>query len=105
MASVVPQPDDRLRRVVFVAQRAQARGAQQEVSTECGIEPEPARGEYSQEMPAGKNQYVAIDRAHALQRAICPHANLARRFSSGATVTKQLPIRSFPVYVSGKATF
>src|SRR5499425_3559113 len=48
MPSIVPQPDYWLRQVVFVAQRTQARGAQHEISTERGIEPEPASGEYSQ---------------------------------------------------------
>ena len=76
MPSVVPQPDDWLREVVFVAQRTQARGTQQEVSAECGIEPEPARGEYSQEMPAGEKQHITLDRAHACDRAVCPHRDL-----------------------------
>src|SRR5713226_5459514 len=100
MASVVPQPDYWLRDVVFVAQRTQARGAEQEVSTERGIEPEPASGEYSQEMAAGKNQHVTFDRAHAFHRAVCPRANLVRRFSSRAAITKQLPFGALLVDVS-----
>src|SRR2546426_7175961 len=104
MTSVVPQPDYWLRQVVFVAQRAQARWAQQEVSTDRGIEPEPTSGEYSQEMPARKKQHVTLNRAHAFHRAVCPRANLVRRFSSGAAIAKQLPIRALPVDVSGKAT-
>src|SRR5438309_5069617 len=103
MARVVPQPDYRLRQVVFVTQRTQARGAQQEVPTECGIEHEPARGEYSQEMPAGEKQHVTFDTAHAFHRAVCPRANLVRRFPSWASIAKQLPIRALPVNVSGKA--
>jgi hypothetical protein len=38
MTSVVPEPDYWLRQVVLVAQRTQARGAQQETAG-CGIEP------------------------------------------------------------------
>ena len=104
MTGVVPQPHYRLRQVVFVTQRTQARGAQQEVSTECGIEPEPARGEYSQEMPAGEKQHVTFDTAHAFHRAVRPRANLFWRFPSGAAIAKQLPIRALPVDVSTTAT-
>src|SRR5262249_28002901 len=64
--SIVPQPDDWLRQVVFVTQRTHARGAQREVSTERDIKPEPTSGQYSQEMPARKKQHVTFDRAHAL---------------------------------------
>src|SRR4029453_16470752 len=72
MASVVPQPDYRLRQVVFVAQRTHARGAQHEVFTERGIEAEPTSGEYSEKMRAGKNQHVTCDRAHTFHRAVRP---------------------------------
>src|SRR5712692_6640907 len=65
MPSIVPQPDDWLREVVFVAQRTQTRGAQHEVSSDHGIESEPPRGQYAQEMPAGEQQHVACDGAHA----------------------------------------
>ncbi len=73
-------------------------------SAERGIEPEPASGEHSQEMAAGENQHVTLDRARAFHRAVCPRANLVRRFPSRAAITKQLPIRALPVDVSGKAT-
>src|SRR6266850_6365750 len=105
MTSVVPQPNYWLRQVVFIAQRTQARRAEQEVSTECGIEPQPARGEYSQEMPAGEKQHVTFDRAGAFQHTICPRTDLVRRLPSGAAIPKQLPVRALPVDVSSKATF
>ena len=60
MTGVVPQPDYRLRQVVFVTQRTQAGGAQKEISTERGIQSEPASGEYSKEMPAGEKQHVTF---------------------------------------------
>src|SRR3989441_12963211 len=104
MTSVVPQPDYWLRQVVFVAQRTQARCAQQEVSTDHGIEPEPTRGEDSQEMPARKKQHMTPDRAHAFDRAVGPRGHLVGRFPSGAASAKQLPIRALLVDVSGKAT-
>src|SRR5262245_30887099 len=102
MPSVVPQPDDRLRQVVFVAQRTQARGAQQEVSTERDIESEPTSSEYAQEMPAGEQQHVTFDRAHAFDRAIRSCADLGRRFAFGAAIAKQLPLRALLVDVGGK---
>src|SRR4030095_4332626 len=104
MASVVPQPDYWRRQVVFVTQRTQARCAQQEVSTEGGVEPEPARGEYSQEMPAGEKQHVTLDTAHPFQRAVRRRANLFWRFPSGSAIPKQLQIRALLVNISGKAT-
>src|SRR5437867_502177 len=84
MASVVPEPDYRLRQVVFVAQRTHARRAEHEVSTERGIEAEPASSKYSEKMRARKDQHITLDSAHAFHHAVCPRANLVRRFSSGA---------------------
>src|SRR2546426_3457245 len=104
MASVVPEPDYRLRQVVFVAQRTHARRAEHEVSTERGIEAEPASSKYSEKMRARKDQHITLDSAHAFHHAVCPRANLVRRFPSGAAIAKQLPIRALPVDVSGKAT-
>src|SRR4029434_1220802 len=78
MTSVVPQPDYRLRHVVFVAQRAQARRAQHEVSTERGIEAEPTSGEYSQEMPARKKQHVTSYCAGTFSNNICRGGSPAR---------------------------
>src|SRR5436309_3768822 len=104
MASVVPEPDYRLRQLVFVAQRTHARRAEHEVSTERGIEAEPASSKYSEKMRARKDQHITLDSAHAFHHAVCPRANLVRRFSSGAAIAKQLPIRALPVDVSGNAT-
>src|SRR5262249_50872988 len=104
MPSIVPQPDDWLRQVVFVTQRTHARGAQREVSTERDIKPEPTSGQYSQEMPARKKQHVTFDRAHALHHAICSCANLVWRFPSGAAIAKQLPIRALLLDAGGQAT-
>src|SRR5437870_656727 len=104
MASVVPEPNYWLRQVVFVAQRTHARRAEHEVSTERGIEAEPASSKYSEKMRARKDQHITLDSAHAFHHAVCPRADLVRRFSSGAAIAKQLPVRALPVDVSGKAT-
>src|SRR5215471_17256785 len=55
MAIVVPQPDYRLRKVVFVTQRTQARGAQHEVSTERGIEPSQRAANTRRKCPLEKS--------------------------------------------------
>src|SRR6266545_3437125 len=86
MASVVPEPDYRLRQVVFVAQRTHARRALHEVSTERGIEAEPTSGEYSEKMRARKKQHVTSDRAGTFHHTICPRADLVRRLPSGAAI-------------------
>src|SRR5437773_3513346 len=103
MASVVPEPDYWLRQVVFVAQRTHARRAEHEVSTERGIEAEPASSKYSEKMRARKDQHITLDSAGAFHHTICSRANLFWRFPSGAAIPKQLPIRALPVNVSGKA--
>src|SRR3989454_8007815 len=104
MASVVPEPNYWLRQVVFIAQRTHARRAEHEVSTERGIEAEPASSKYTEKMRARKDQHITLDSAHAFHHAVCPRAHLVRRFPSGAAIAKQLPIRALPVDVSGKAT-
>src|SRR5215468_4070464 len=42
-------------------------------------------------MATGKKQYVTTAGAQATYHPVGPGANLIRRFSSGATVTEQLP--------------
>src|SRR5258708_32105187 len=43
-------------------------------------------------MPARKNQYIAVDGAHAAHNTIRARSNLIRRFSAGTAVAKQLPV-------------
>src|ERR1043166_1969835 len=66
MANTIPQPDYRLRSVVFVTQRTHAGGAQKEISAERGTQSEPASGEHSEKWTAGKNERVFITVASAL---------------------------------------
>src|SRR5208282_5027015 len=100
MTAIVPQPDRRLGQFVLIAQRAEARSAQQEVPAARRVETEPAGREYPQEMPARKNQHVAFDRAHPAHDAIGPRADLARRLSSGTAVTEELPVRALGMDLS-----
>jgi hypothetical protein len=50
MTGIVPRPDYRLGPVVFIAQRNEARRAQQEVPAARPVETEPAHGEHPQEL-------------------------------------------------------
>src|SRR5215467_7392736 len=54
-------------------------------------------------MSAGKKQYVPLHRARAFDRAVCPCPDLVRRFPSGASITKQLPLGALLVDISGEA--
>jgi hypothetical protein len=78
MTIIVPQSNCWLRQVVFIAQRTQACCAQQEKSASAWLETEPARGEHTQEVSAGKKQDVTIDRVYAFDRAVRPRTDLAR---------------------------
>src|SRR5215813_1296692 len=54
-------------------------------------------------MSAGKKQYVPLHRTHAFHRAVCARPDLVRRFPSGASITKQLPLGALLVDISGEA--
>src|SRR4029453_13744575 len=92
MTSLIPQSDHRFgQAIMFMGQHAQARRAQQEVSTASGFEPEPASAEHAQKMAAGKKQHVPVNRAQAAHYPVGPRTDLIGGFSSGATVAEQLP--------------
>src|SRR5271163_854890 len=105
MTAIVPKADCGLGQFVLIAQRAKARSAQQEVPATRRVETEPAGGEHPQEMPARKNQHVASDRAHPAHDTVGPRPDLARRLSSGATVTEELPVRALRMDLSRAAAF
>src|SRR5229473_125231 len=104
MMRVIPKLDDRLRQIVLVAKRAQARSAQQEISTSRRFQPQPACGQYPKKVPARKNQNVAFDRAHTINHAISPRSNLGGRFTSGTAVAEQLPVRALGVDLRSAST-
>jgi len=97
MMRVIPKLDDRLRQIMVVGKRAQARSAQQEISTSRRFQPQPTCGQYPKKMPARKNQNVAFDLAHAVNHTIGPRSNRAGRLPSGTTVAEQLPVRALGV--------
>ena len=60
MAIVVPESDNGLGKVVFVAQNTQARRAQQQISPPGWFEPEPAGGQHPKEVSTGKKNDVRL---------------------------------------------
>src|SRR5437867_3671541 len=97
MAGIVPQPDHRLGRAIFVPEYTYAGCVQCEKSPGGGFESKPTGSEHSQKMPARKNQNIASDRANAIHNLICPRGNMVRRFSAGAAVVEQMPFRALRV--------
>ena len=90
---------------MFIAQRTQARRAQQEEPAGRRFQPQPAGGENPQEMAAREEQYVPGDRSRTAEDAVGPCAHLVGRFTSRAAVTKQLPIRASRMDLGRAATF
>jgi len=89
---VIPKPDHRLREIVFVPDRAQARRAQQNVPTHISwVLPKPPVGNNSNEMSAGKEQHISMKGPDTLNDTVCPLAYLCWRFASGGAVAEQLP--------------
>src|SRR5271156_6815022 len=103
MTAIVPKLDCGLGQFMLIAQRAEARRAQQEVPATSRVEAEPAGREHPQEMPARKNQHVAFDRAHSAHDAVGPRSDPGRRLSSGAAGPEQVPVRGPPKEFSGSA--
>src|SRR5271156_6149485 len=104
MMQVIPKLNYRLGQVVLVAKRAQARGAQQKIFSALGFHSQPARDQYSQNVPARKNQNVALDRTHAVNHTVGARSNLGGRFPTGATVAEQLPARTLGMDLRGAQT-
>src|SRR5260370_5226885 len=93
---VIPKPDHRLRKIVFVPDRAQARRAQQKIPARVSwISPQPPVGENANEVSAGKEQYISRNREHTLNYTVCPLADLRWRFASRRAVAEQLPVWTF----------
>src|SRR5215472_8624477 len=80
----VPQPDRRLCQIVLVAENAEARCAEQQVTPGRCLEAEPAGGEHSRDMGARKDRDIALDSAYALNNPVGPRGYLTRSFASRA---------------------
>src|SRR5262249_53926386 len=88
---------------MLIAQRAEARGAEQQVSCCPRCEPEPAGGEHPQEMAARKHQHIRGRRSYAAQHAVGPRTDLLRRFTARTAVAEEVPLWIFAVNL-GRAT-
>ena len=96
MVIVVPKPDYRSGKIMLIAERAQAGGAQKKVPAFwTRTESQPASSQDANEMPAGEKQYVARNCAKALHHTVRPLSDLFRRFASGAAIPEQLPFGAF----------
>jgi hypothetical protein len=93
---VIPKPDHRLRKIVFVPDRAQARRAQQKIPARISwISPKPSVCDNANEVSTGKQQHISRNRADTLNYTVCPLADLCWRFSSRGAVAEQLPVWTF----------
>src|SRR6516162_3042979 len=99
----VPQPDRRLCQIVLVAENAEARCAEQQVTPGRRLEAEPAGGEHSRDMGARKDRDIALDSAYALNNPVGPCGYLTRSFASRAPVAEQKPARALGMDVGGAA--
>src|SRR5262249_30666588 len=104
VARLVPQPDHRARRLVLVAERAQARRAEhEEPAVDARFEPEPTRRQHPDEVAAREQQDVPPDRAHAPDHRVGPRADLPGRLASRAAVAEELPARTLRPDLGGAA--
>src|SRR5262245_44781186 len=105
LVRLVPQPYHRFGEGMFRAELAEARGAQQEVTTGRCFETQPARGKHSQKVGAREYGQVSLQGSHSADDPVGSDAHLIRGFSARATVAEQLPIRALRVDLGGAATF
>src|SRR6266540_7570192 len=102
---LVPEADHRLGPIMLVPHRTETSRAEQEVPARPRVEPEPARGEHSEKMPARKEQHVASDCPHPAYHSVGPRSDLVRRLPFRAAVAEQLPVGAFGEDVGAGATF
>jgi len=76
---------------VFNRQRAQTRRAQDEEAAARRVESQPPRGQHSQEMPAGKEEYGAVDGARPVQDVVRSRSDVIHRLSPRRSVTEDIP--------------
>src|SRR5580698_9474510 len=92
MPGIVPQFDRRLRQRIFVAQNADACRVENKEPAAGRFQSQPPRGKYPQEMSARKNQDVVVQVPNPFHHTVGSRANCCRRFATGATVTKNVPV-------------
>src|SRR5580765_1770618 len=90
---------------MFVPKDTYAGRVQNHKLPEGRLEPKPADSQHSQNMPARKNQHIALDPTHATRDTLGPRSNLLRRFSIRAAVMEQLPVGVLRTNLRGSQTF
>ena len=106
MARIVPESNHRPGDLVFIAQGAEARCTQHEISAVgSGFDPQPPGRQDPNEMSTGEKQDVALYCAGPVYNSIGASADLPRRFSSGAAVAKQIPAWAFGADLGATASF
>src|SRR6185295_17548571 len=88
---VVPEPDHRITLVVFVTEDAQRRGAEQEQAPTGRVEAQPSGSEDPQEVPAGEQEHIAIERSQSGDDPVRSRANVHLGFATRTAVAEELP--------------
>src|SRR5262249_33114123 len=102
---LVPETDHRVEMVMLVPHRTEAGRAQEEIPARRRLEPEPARGEHSEEVSAREEKHVALDGPHPPDHAVGSRPDLIRRLASRAAVAEQLPVATLRVDLGAGTTF
>lgn len=90
---VLPKTKHRLGKVVLITERAHPCRAQQKIFARgSGAKPYPSGSKNSNEVSAGKEQYISRDRPATLSYTVRPLADLCWRFASRGAVGEQLPV-------------
>src|SRR6267378_122676 len=103
--SVVPQPDFRPGKVVFIADRAHARCAQKKGHTiHRWFESDPAGGQHPNKVSTREEQHISSSHFDAIQHIFGSCSYLGRRFASRAAVAEELPVRTLCTDLCRSAT-
>src|SRR5260370_267160 len=101
MARFVPQPNCRLGQIVFIAQCAPARSAQQEVPAARCVETEPAGGELAGETPGGLSVPREVNQGKRFGHVSGPISRTATANSRCPTYPRRTPRRGFYMRFAG----
>src|SRR5215471_18440546 len=69
------------------------------------LQPEPAGGQHSQEVSAGKQKDRALNCSNPVHDAVRPRRYLVKRFPARESITEHLPTRTLRLNVRGAETF
>src|SRR5215510_8096536 len=105
MIGLIPEADDWTGQLVFIPHGTQAGRAQHEPpGVGRHVKLNPARRQYPNEMPAGKQQHVPLHGTQATHDTIGPRRGLGWRFPSWAAVAEQFPVGALRPDLGGAAS-